>query len=445
MKTHLIVFVLATLFYSCQDEKIIFVADQFGSCEEACLQIRENENDDWINFSKNIEGFDYEQGYVYKLKVNIEKKGSDIAYTLLEVLSKSKTKQSSKLNISDSEWTVTHIDGFENKTGKSPVFTIKNGNIQGNSGCNSFGGSFETDKKGMFNVGMLRMTKMYCEAYMDLENTFTSALSKATSFQIDGDLLHVLNSEGKAVFTATQKLKTKTISDKWYVSTIKGFNNTTGKSPYFTIKSNQISGDNGCNAFGGGIEIDTTDRFKVGLLRMTKRYCEEFAPLEKAFHDALRNVSSYEITDNTLFLLDESKYVLISATTNNNFEETTSYIPYVIEYNTYSHDLAIRNKVIEDKNVLYYHNLRPEKTDQQKVMLSKSELLFFKEALSEIDIKEIENLIPPSTKHQHDGAAGATLIVTFEGKTYRVPTFDHGNPPIEIKSIVEKIMALRSK
>ncbi len=60
-------------------------------------------------------------------------------------------------------------------------------------------------------------------------------------------------------------------------------------------------------------------------------------------------------------------------------------------------------------------------------------------------MKEIENLVPPSTKHKNDAAAGATLIVSFEGKSYRVPTFDHGNPPQSIQKIVDRIMKLRSK
>lgn len=445
MKTHFILIVLAILLTSCQDEKTIFVADEFGSCEEACLQIREHENDDWTNFLGEIEGFDYEQGYAYKLKVKIEKKNADVVYTLLEVLSKSKTKQTSKINLNNTEWAVTHIEGFENKTSKSPNFTINNENIRGNSGCNTFGGSFETDNKGMFKVGMLRMTKMYCEAYMDLENAFTGALSKATSYQIDEDTLQVLNNEGKAVFTATQKMKTKSILDKWYVTTIKGFNNSTEKIPHFTIASGKIKGNNGCNSFGGDVEIETTGNFKVGLLNVTEMYCEKTAALERAFHDALRSVTSFKITDDTLFLLDASKYVLISASTNSNSEHATTGSPFIIEYNTYSRDLAFRNKVLEEKNVLYYYDLRPEKTDEQKVILSKSELLFFKESITKLDLKEIEILKPPSTKHQHDGAAGATLIITFEGKTYRVPTFDHGNPPMEISSIIEKIMALRSK
>lgn len=452
MKPYIIVFILAILFSSCQDEKTFFVADHLGSCEEFCLLVREQEKDKWKKLSDKIEGFDYEIGYEYQIKVQVEKnkeKKSGFQFTLIEVLSKTKKEQIANLNIDKSEWIVSQIEGFENKTDKFPNFTIKKGNIQGNSGCNSFGGSFQTDQKGMFKVGMLRMTKMYCELFMDLEKAFTAALSKASSYKMDGNTLKVLDINGNTLFIASQKINTKKIADanKWYVSTIKGFNNSTGKTPNFTIKKGQISGTNGCNSFGGEVETDESGLFKIGLLHMTERYCEKLGQLEKAFHDALRNASFYKITDETLFLLDASKYVLVSATTDekNIADTTTSYIPYVIEYNTYARDLAIRNKVIEEKNVLYHHDLRPIKTVEQKVMLSKSELLFFKEELFKIDFKEIEKLIPPSTKHQHDGAAGATLIVAFEGKTYRVPIFDHGNPPVEIKSIVQKIMALRSK
>lgn len=447
MKSYYIVFVLALLFSSCQEDKIFFVADRLGDCETPCLLVRENAAEDWTNFDGQIEGFDYEEGYEYQLKVKIEKNKADssLKYTLLDLISKTKKEQKSILDLSGNEWTITQIVGYENKTDKFPNFLIKDGIISGNSGCNSFGGAFDSDGKSSFNPGLLRMTKMYCEAYMSLEKAFTEALAKAANYKINGDLLEVYDNGENLVFSATQKTKTTRIENKWFVNTIKGFINTTDKIPYFTIDSGQIKGNNGCNSFGGEFQTDESGLFKPGMLSVTERYCEKYASLENAFHGALRKATSYQITDGVLFLLDESKYVVLSAGPENKTADDTSYVPYVIEYNTYSRGLAIRNKVQEEKNVLYYHDLRPEKTEEQKVILSKSELLFFKKALAAIDLKEIENLEPPSTDHQHDGAPGATLIISFKGKSYRVPTFDHGNPPQTIKSIVDKIMELRSK
>lgn len=53
----------------------------------------------------------------------------------------------------------------------------------------------------------------------------------------------------------------------------------------------------------------------------------------------------------------------------------------------------------------------------------------------------LENLEVPSKKHQYDGALAATLMVK-SGDTITTPTFDHGNPPAEIKVLVDEIVRL---
>ncbi len=452
MKPIYLILMLSFLLSSCQDEKIFFVADHFGNCEDQCLLVRENENDDWVNFSNAIEGFKYEEGYSYKLKIKVEKLDNSITidksnfkYTLLEVLSKTKSSNFDKLKIdNEKKWVVTQINGFTNTTGKLPYFKIINGTIQGNSGCNTFGGAIQTNEEGLFKVGMLRMTKMYCIEFSELENAFTSTWNKASYYNITNDILSVFDKDKNALFTASQNVKT--LADKWYISSIKGFSNATNIAPYFTINDGQISGNNGCNDFGGEITTDESGVFKPGVLRMTKKYCVELAALEKAFHATLSNAAYYKINDGVLFVLDKSKYVLMSASTSKpNIEDNTSYQPYIIEYNTYSQNFAFKNKIIENKNTLYYFELQPKKTEEKKCALSKTDLKFFKDELLKLKNTDLESLKPPSTNYKDNGAVGATLIVSFKGSTYRVPTFDHGNPPKEIRAIVEKIMELRSE
>lgn len=449
---YIIVLVLAFFFSSCQEEKTFFVADHFGDCEEQCLLIRENETDEWINLIDKIEGFDYEVGHAYKLKIKIEKINNSEAtdkanykYTLIEIISKVSNLDSDKLKIdNEKKWVITQINGFKNTTEKFPYFKIISNTIQGNSGCNTIGGSIQTNEDGLFKVGMLRMTKMYCEKYMTLEKAFSSSLSKATHFTISNGILTVFDKDKKALFTASQNVKT--LANKWYISSIKGFQNSTNVAPYFIVNNGQINGNNGCNDFGGEIIIDESGVFKPGLLRVTKKYCTELAALEKAFHATLRNAAYYKITDGILFVLDKSKYVLMSASTSKpNIEYNTTYQPYIIEYNTFSQNFAFKNKIIENKNTLYYYELQPKRTAEKKRTLSKTDLRFFKDELLKLENNDLTNLKTPSTNYKDNGAVGATLIVSFKGNTYRVPTFDHGNPPKEIKAIVEKIMKLRSE
>ncbi|WP_083506393.1 DUF4377 domain-containing protein [Chryseobacterium aquaticum] len=82
------------------DQKTIIIASQTVDCTGVapmkCLQVKEKETDQWENFYSNIEGFTYEPGFEYELKVKTEKienppmDGSSIKYTLIKQVSKTK-------------------------------------------------------------------------------------------------------------------------------------------------------------------------------------------------------------------------------------------------------------------------------------------------------------------------------------------------------------------
>lgn len=85
---------------SAENEKTFIVNSQTVDCTGVapmkCLKIKEKENDNWSNFYSNIEGFTYEPGFEYVLKVKTEKienppaDGSSIKYTLIKQISKTK-------------------------------------------------------------------------------------------------------------------------------------------------------------------------------------------------------------------------------------------------------------------------------------------------------------------------------------------------------------------
>jgi hypothetical protein len=82
------------------NEKTFIVGPQTADCTGVapmkCLQVKENTSENWSNFYSNIEGFTYEPGYEYVLKVKTEKianppaDGSSIKYTLVKQVSKTK-------------------------------------------------------------------------------------------------------------------------------------------------------------------------------------------------------------------------------------------------------------------------------------------------------------------------------------------------------------------
>lgn len=70
--------------------------DCTGVAPMKCLQVKEKESDSWQNLYSNIEGFTYEPGFEYILKVKTEKienppmDGSSTRYILVEEISKTK-------------------------------------------------------------------------------------------------------------------------------------------------------------------------------------------------------------------------------------------------------------------------------------------------------------------------------------------------------------------
>lgn len=56
---------------------------------------------------------------------------------------------------------------------------------------------------------------------------------------------------------------------------------------------------------------------------------------------------------------------------------------------------------------------------------------------SKLDYSSLNTMSVPSAKHQFDGALAANLIITTADSTYQSVTFDHGNPPAELKPLLE--------
>ncbi len=75
-----------------------YVDSQKVSCytwvETECLRVRESTSEPWQNFSDEIEGFAWEAGYEYRIRVerttiaNPPADGSSARYRLLQILSK---------------------------------------------------------------------------------------------------------------------------------------------------------------------------------------------------------------------------------------------------------------------------------------------------------------------------------------------------------------------
>jgi len=69
-------------------------------------------------------------------------------------------------------------------------FKFADSKFNGYGGCNTFSGTY-TNIKNKLKLGPIARTEMYCEAMMDVENNFMSALAKTVIYKIRGNILEL--------------------------------------------------------------------------------------------------------------------------------------------------------------------------------------------------------------------------------------------------------------
>lgn len=85
----------------------------------------------------------------------------------------------------EGSWQALTVAGSPVVPGHPPTATFTAAEVNGTTGCNSYGGSY-TYAAGVITFGPMRMTLMACIGPIgDVEGTFTAALAGATSATID--------------------------------------------------------------------------------------------------------------------------------------------------------------------------------------------------------------------------------------------------------------------
>ena len=98
-------------------------------------------------------------------------------------------------------------------------------------------------------------------------------------------------------------------------------------------------------------------------------------------------------------------------------------------------------KIKVNKETLVFSEDRIEKKSST-VKLNNKQWKKMLELVNEIKLKNLSSLKAPSEKRKFDGAAHSKLKVLYKDDLYQSSSFDHGNPPIEIKGLVEYIIEL---
>jgi heat shock protein HslJ len=170
--------------------KMLIVADHLENCvgvgPQTCMLVKENPDDEWTYFYDQIEGFEYEEGYIYELLVNEipvpnpAADASSLRYELKNIISKTPTLLNDDLI---KEWTVIKIKGLE-QLSSSPtmIFEKEDTKVAGFAGCNNYFSTYKVSGNEL-SFGPAGATRKLCPD-MSVEDTFFKNLPNIARFEI---------------------------------------------------------------------------------------------------------------------------------------------------------------------------------------------------------------------------------------------------------------------
>ncbi|MGK0386228.1 MAG: heat shock protein HslJ [Patiriisocius sp.] len=115
------------------------------------------------------------------------------------------TKKVIDTEVLTGKYTISTINGASISPAASLQFTNTDKSINGNSGCNDFGGNYSKDSMAI-NIGQLMVTQAYCdESIMKNENALLKALKNTGTFSIsEGVLTLYSKTDRSTLLTATK-------------------------------------------------------------------------------------------------------------------------------------------------------------------------------------------------------------------------------------------------
>ena len=102
-------------------------------------------------------------------------------------------------------------------------------------------------------------------------------------------------------------------------------------------------------------------------------------------------------------------------------------------------------KITIQNQMLYVTTDRDEKGKGTESKIDQTTWKELVTSFEKLDLMQLSNYKAPSEKRFYDGAAIAGMKVNFKDSDYKSVDFDHGNPPVEIADLINKIVSLVPK
>lgn len=199
---------------------------------------------------------------------------------------------------------------------------FEEGRVSGTDGCNLYSAGYElSGNKLSIQPGM--STLMACEeSIMDQAQQFQNALASASSFRINGDVLEILNADGKAVLVFKTPGELSLSGTSWVAIS---YNN--GKQAVVSVladteitavfgEDGKLTGTAGCNNYSAGYTVDGKS-IQISPAATTRMMCqtpEGVMDQEFLYINAIQAAATYELRGGSLTLRDADGSILAQYT-----------------------------------------------------------------------------------------------------------------------------------
>lgn len=304
---------------------VIWISGFKTTCESGvgasnCLLINKSDeltNDEWELFYSDIEGFEFQEGYLKKVEILEQKPNDNELAPMIEsigkyVLVKELEKRRDPRHSLVAHWRLKGIHGtLLDKKIPLPTldFNLDEMKIHGNGGCNRYNGTIKHLGIKSIAFGNLLNTLSIC-AEANVENQYLASLDKISSYEVNDSILNLYDGQKNVIvsFVGHRKTDNRTkIHDIWSAVRIEGSPiNSMVPVPRLEINTTEmkIYGNNGCNDYFGTLTNLTENSISFGKIGSTRKMCPEME-VPKRYDAALLKTRTFRFDGRALIFSDE--------------------------------------------------------------------------------------------------------------------------------------------
>ena len=131
----------------------------------------------------------------------------NILFSLLVLLTLSACTGGASASV-EGQWKLVSLGGPATQLTVDPeietLIEFTQGNLNGNVGCNGFGGEYTVDGNTL-TFGPIMSTMMFCEEVAVQESVTLSVLQEKATFELDGNTLTVTSADGASFIVLERK------------------------------------------------------------------------------------------------------------------------------------------------------------------------------------------------------------------------------------------------